>query len=726
MKLLTKLDLLALVTLLAASLSMASLGALFMHNHDDQSQQQWLSLELNRLATHLTSWHATQPALVWDSAQHAAVRQLLQQQANADTQVFLLGIDANRQTSLLMQVGAAEAAVPALAVLKDLDRDIHKEFAYIFQQQAYRGLYAHLAGGDWALAVAQPVRGFSLAWAHYLGAVGLPSLGILSLWLLLMVHLNRRLARRIDATLVCVRAVTAGDLTAQITDPELPDEIGRLQQGINTMTTTLRLRDQQQTEAEQALQQENQHRLHIEQQLRQRLHELQKSRKDNQHSLNQLEYLANHDSLTGLYNRRLLQTELVNITAHSSYQTGQHALIFLDLDDFKYLNDRHGHHIGDQILIRCANELSHAVRTEEIFARIGGDEFAFLVLDTDPEAVAVLAERILHTLSHVPFQIEGKTLRLTASLGIALYPQHADDAESLLAHADAAMYQAKSAGKNTWRLYSVSQDSSAKMVENFSWSKRIEHAMENNLLKLFFQGIYRTADCSLAHLEVLIRMQDFSNPDMLMMPDRFIPLAEKTGLILDIDRFVISAAITLLARSERIPPLAVNVSGRSMEDPALPYFICRELESHGVDPKRLLIELTETSAVTDLHDAQNFIDVLVRNGCQLCLDDFGVGFSSFAYLKHLNVSVLKIDGLFIRNLAQDRDNQIFVKAIVDVARSMGKETIAEFVEDEITLNVLKTFGVDYVQGYYLHRPAAYHPAFQGVPVEGLKFPKPKP
>ena len=194
------------------------------------------------------------------------------------------------------------------------------------------------------------------------------------------------------------------------------------------------------------------------------------------------------------------------------------------------------------------------------------------------------------------------------------------------------------------------------------------------------------------------------------MPGHFIPYAEKSGKILDIDRWVLRESIALLARSPEIPALAVNISGRSFDEPTLPQTISELLEHNGVEPRRLMVELTETSAVADLHDAQRFIEALRRTGCTVCLDDFGTGFSSFAYLKHLNADILKIDGLFIRDLTNDHDNQVFVKAIVDVARGLRKTTVAEFVEDGETLEMLKLFGVDMVQGYHLDMPRADHTA----------------
>ena len=423
----------------------------------------------------------------------------------------------------------------------------------------------------------------------------------------------------------------------------------------------------------------------------------------------QLIYLAERDALTGLYNRHRFNEELARMIADAQRHESRVALLFFDLDDFKYINDSFGHRAGDAMLIRVAGEVAGQVRRNEIFSRLGGDEFAILVPEISDEMLRVLAERITHSIAQVRFQYEGQNLRLTSSLGIAVYPDHADNAEDLIARADTAMYQAKEAGKNAWRIYRSDLDTTSQMVRRLSWNDRILHALENGLMDLQFQGVYATADRSLSHFEVLVRMRDQDDPTLLLMPGQFIPVAEKSGKILEIDRWVLQESIKMLGELKSIPALAVNISGRSFDDPMLPQYIAELLKRHAVAPRRLMVELTETSAVSDLHDAQRFIEALHQTGCGVSLDDFGTGFSSFAYLKHLQVDSVKIDGLFIRNLPKEHDNQLFVKAIVTVARGLHKTTIAECVEDEETLVMLKGFGVDCVQGYYLEKPRADHP-----------------
>ncbi len=428
----------------------------------------------------------------------------------------------------------------------------------------------------------------------------------------------------------------------------------------------------------------------------------------------QLIYLAERDSLTGLYNRHRFQDELSRMLVDAERRKGQGALLFFDLDEFKYINDNFGHRAGDAMLIRVAGEVGALVRRSEILARLGGDEFAVLMPDCSEEDASRLAERIIRAVSQIPFRFEGQNLRLTTSLGIALYPAHGANTEDLVSHADAAMYQAKEAGKNAWRVYRADLDASREMLGRLSWQERIAKAIDKGLFQLHFQGIYHASDGTLSHLEALVRMVDDSAPGHIIMPGHFIAIAEKAGQIAAIDRWVIRETVRLLAMADDLPAMAINISGRSFDDPTLPQFIAETLREANVAPQRLMVELTETAAVSDLHDAQRFIEALHANGSRVCLDDFGTGFASFAYLKYLRAGVLKIDGLFVRNLPNDHDNQVFVKAIVDVARGLRKVTIAEFVEDAETLEMLKHFGVDMVQGYHLDMPRADHPALRRV------------
>lgn len=420
----------------------------------------------------------------------------------------------------------------------------------------------------------------------------------------------------------------------------------------------------------------------------------------------QLLHLAEHDPLTGLYNRHRFQEELNLMIATSLRSHHQFALLYFDLDDFKYINDTFGHKAGDTVLIRTAGEISTIVRHIEVFARLGGDEFAILSLIQPHDDISILPARIVASIAAIPLRFRGTNIRLTTSVGIAIFPQHGETAEDLVAHADAAMYQAKNQGKNTWTIYDPARDSSEIMMHRMTWYNRIAQALEQDLFEIHFQGIYETARSTLSHLEALVRMQNPNEPDNLIMPGQFIPIAEKNGQIVNIDRWVIKRSIELLHQNPDMPPVAINISGRTFDDPAIPHYIRSLLNELNVDPGRLIIELTETAAVSDIQDAQRFIEAVHQTGCRVCLDDFGSGFSTFGYLKYLGVEILKIDGLFIRDLPNNRDNQIFVKAMVEVARGLGKIAVAEFVEDAATLDMVKSLGIELAQGYYLGCPTA--------------------
>ncbi|WP_217126128.1 putative bifunctional diguanylate cyclase/phosphodiesterase [Hydrogenophilus thiooxidans] len=425
-------------------------------------------------------------------------------------------------------------------------------------------------------------------------------------------------------------------------------------------------------------------------------------------SAEQLIYLAERDGLTGLYNRRRFAELLEEKLNEAMRNRHEAALLLFDIDEFKQLNDTFGHRAGDALLARIASELTTITRAHEIVARLGGDEFAVLIpLLQNHNEPQQLAERIIRTLARIPFEFDGQRIGVTVSLGVALFPEHGTTPDDLVVAADIAMYQAKNAGRNPWRGYRA--DASAASVTQLNWNQRLERALTESLFELHFQGIYRL-DGTLAHVEALVRMRDPEEPTRLVAPAHFIPAAEKSGKIRDLDRWVITAALEHLSRHPEAPRIAVNISGRTLSDPGfLPW-----LESvwHAVPPhaRRLLFEITETAAIGDLQEAIRFANQLHEMGAILCLDDFGTGFSSFSYLKYIPADIVKIDGQFIRDLPQDENNRLIVRAIAEVARGMGKTTIAEFVEDHETLTLLAHLGIDAVQGYYLGRPSPQWPA----------------
>lgn len=420
----------------------------------------------------------------------------------------------------------------------------------------------------------------------------------------------------------------------------------------------------------------------------------------------QLLYLAERDPLTGLYNRSRFQAHLYNLISNARRNDSSFALLYFDLDEFKSINDSFGHGTGDTVLVRTANEILNMVRTEEILARLGGDEFALLTALNPTGHVSFLAERIIKAVSSIPFRFRGKNIQLTTSVGIAIFPEHGETVEELVAHADSAMYIAKKQGKNTWTIYDKEQDSSDVMVDRLTWNQKIAKSIEDDLLQIHYQGVYDTTSKKLQYIEALIRMSESSSSEELIMPGQFIPVAEKSGLIVQLDTWMMNKCIALLANNPSIPAVAVNISGRTISNSGFPEAINKKLTEMKVNPERLVIEITETAAISDIQEANHFIDKLHKFNCQICLDDFGSGFATFSYLKHLDIDTLKIDGNFIRDLPNNTENQAFVKAMVDIADGLNKKCIVEFVENEETLNMVRDMGVKYAQGYYLGKPSA--------------------
>ena len=420
-------------------------------------------------------------------------------------------------------------------------------------------------------------------------------------------------------------------------------------------------------------------------------------------SESQLAFLAERDPLTGLYNRRRFERELAERMEAATRDKQRLALLFFDLDEFKSVNDLFGHRMGDTVLLQVAGEIRSQLRKSEFFARIGGDEFALLVADITDESLRALADRLMRAVGSMSFNLGEERLSLTSSLGIAIYPNHASTPQELIAHADSAMYQAKDAGKNTWRVYRPDHTATLRQRSLVTWNDRIRHALRNDGFEVHLQGIFDTATRERRHHEALVRMRD-GQDGKLLLPGVFIGFAEKSNLIIDLDRWVVAHVVDVLAADPALEAVAVNISGRSIDEPGMTDFIRSQLSARGVEPGRLLVEITETAAIRDMRDAQRFILDMHDTGCKVCLDDFGAGFSTFAYIKQLPVDIIKIDGLFVRNLARERDNQVFVRAMLDIARGFGKQVVAEAVEDEHTLDILRSYGVDMAQGYVFEAP----------------------
>ena len=419
----------------------------------------------------------------------------------------------------------------------------------------------------------------------------------------------------------------------------------------------------------------------------------------------QLVHVANHDPLTGLFNRRRFDEEVERHLSEAQRYDLHGVLLFMDLDQFKDVNDSRGHRAGDELLSGLARLLQERLRATDVVARLGGDEFAVLLPHTDAEQAQDVAADLLDAIRSQTFVVGGSPLRITASVGMALFPDHAVVAGELLSRADLAMYRAKDEGRDRSCLYAPDGDWQAQIESRIGWHQRVREALENGRFVLHAQPILDLGDGRISQYELLLRLVDGGE---FVLPGLFLDTAERSGLIHDIDRWVVQQAIQLIAAHQSAGKelrLEVNLSGKAFADQELLQMIRRELVATKIDPANLVLEVTETAAIANIDQAQKFVRTLKALGCGFALDDFGVGFSSFSHLKHLPVDYLKIDGSFIRDLARNTVDQHLVQAIVGVARGLGKRTIAEFVGDDETLRLLREYGVDFAQGYFIGRPA---------------------
>ncbi len=417
-----------------------------------------------------------------------------------------------------------------------------------------------------------------------------------------------------------------------------------------------------------------------------------------------LTHLANHDALTGLFNRHRFEEELKIQLSQAHRYLVHGALLWCDLDQFKDINDTLGHRAGDELLVKVSSSLREHIREADILARPGGDEFAVLLPFADRDEAQRVAARLLDGIRR-PLVAGGKPVRTTASIGIVLYPEHGATTEELLAHADVAMYRAKQEGRNRIMVFSGDREWQVRLSSGMERIAHIREALEHDEFQLYLQPIVEMRTGEVARFELLLRM--IADDGRVLAPESFLGVAERFGVMREIDRWVVSHAIRLIADQRGLGRdlcLEVNLSGSAFSDLDMLPYIQRELLSAGIDPACLVLEITETAAVTDLNQAGRFIETLKRLGCQFAVDDFGVGFSSFYYLKHLPVDLLKIDGSFIENLPSDPVNQNLVKAMVEMARGLGIQTVAEYVGDAETLAWLQENGLDYAQGYYIGRP----------------------
>lgn len=427
----------------------------------------------------------------------------------------------------------------------------------------------------------------------------------------------------------------------------------------------------------------------------------------------QLRHLADHDPLTGLDNRRTFERAVDAHLAHVKRYGEEGALLMLDLDHFKAVNDTLGHHAGDALILSVADILRESVRETDRVARLGGDEFAILLPRADRAQAAAVADKLVRTIRDRRQTIGGSAWATTVSIGVALFTADTERGEQLLANADLAMYDAKEAGRDRYAVHAPGERSGSQTRARLAWMDRIRHALDEDRFTLVAQPILDLRSGEVVHYELLLRL--IGPEGQLVGPRSFLPTAERYGLVGEIDAWVVRRAIRTLAEHRDAGlVLEVNLSGSSIGSDLLLETIEHELREAGVDPRALIFEVTETAAVSNIAQARVFAERLGALGCRFALDDFGAGFGSFIYLKHLPFDFLKIDGEFVRHLAGSHDDRVIVSSLVQVARGLGKRTIAEYVDAPTTLELLRTLGVDLAQGYAIGRPAPLHAWMPGA------------
>ena len=423
----------------------------------------------------------------------------------------------------------------------------------------------------------------------------------------------------------------------------------------------------------------------------------------------QLSYQASHDLLTGLYNRRKFEEYLEGILINVREEDRHHALFYLDLDNFKIVNDTSGHVAGDELLKQLPTLFNDVLRSGDIIARLGGDEFGIILENCEMQQAAIIADKIRQKIKDYRFIWDDRTFEIGVSIGVIAINSDNAEMSQILSRADIACYAAKDSGRNRVHVYEPSDEAVSERYGQMHWTARISTALEENRFLLYQQVIVGVTGNTRRHLEILLRMVD--EEGNIIPPGAFMPAAERYGLVPEIDRWVIHEVFKYIGRDDPADPVkgtdrvfAINLSGDSINNPELLDYILKQKANYDISLTNVCFEITETVAISNLSKATIFINKLKGYGCQFALDDFGSGLSSFTYLKNLPVNYLKIDGSFVRNVSRDEIDRAMVESIQQIGNVMNLYTVAEHVEDEATLNVLEEIGVDYVQGYYLGRP----------------------
>jgi diguanylate cyclase (GGDEF)-like protein/PAS domain S-box-containing protein len=441
-----------------------------------------------------------------------------------------------------------------------------------------------------------------------------------------------------------------------------------------------------------------------------------------------MSYQATHDSLTGLINRREFENRINQALEHAHNEGVQHTLCYLDLDNFKVVNDTSGHIAGDELLKQLTIKLRLDLREADTLARLGGDEFGILLEGCTIEHAREPAESLRKIVEDFRFVWDNTAFRVGVSIGLVPITRECGTLTDVLSAADSACYVAKDQGRNRIHVYEPDDEALMERHGQMQWVQRIQHVLEQNRFRLFFQPIAKLnrepgERCSV-HGEVLIRMLD--DDQRIVGPGAFIPSAERYLIMPAIDRWVVSNTFRMLMLdkkkvTERVSTCCINLSGQSLSDERFLDFLVDEIHNSGVPPELLCFEITETAVIANLCNASRLISKMREMGCRFALDDFGVGLSSFGYLKNLPVDYLKLDGCFVKNMIKDNIDYAMVKAINHIGHTMNIKTIAEFVEDQETLAAIREVGVDYAQGYAIARPAPIEIALFSDPVDTAIF-----
>ena len=420
----------------------------------------------------------------------------------------------------------------------------------------------------------------------------------------------------------------------------------------------------------------------------------------------ELEYHANHDPLTKLINRRKFN-QILHEASIKLEQTGlEFAIFYIDLDQFKLVNDSCGHTAGDQLLVDISNLLKQQLRPKDYIARLGGDEFAVLINQCTQEHAVIIAEKMLKVVEDYRFISKSKNLQIGLSIGVVMMDSNNNNVDELMRQADLSCYVAKDNGRNCIHLHHSRSNEIEVKRDEMRRTVDIQHALDKDYFELWCQPIERLSNGDQhSWCEILIRMRMPDNT--VYLPGKFLPAADRYGLAIKIDCWVVESVVTMLAKNKNSIPYeysAINLSGHTISDDEFLDFCLNLFRNKNVDPSVLCFEITETAAISNLPAAKRLISGLKAVGCKFSLDDFGTGVSSFAYLRSLDVDYLKIDGVFISNLDKDPINQEIVRSIHEIGKLLGKQTIAEFVGSDNTMDILREIGVNYGQGYHIRKP----------------------